>query len=309
MKLGIMEFGYLESAFSSIGKVSDIADFAVLADELNFSRFWLSEHHHNYSQSSWSNPQFLVPLLLNMTARIKVGIAGILINYYSPYEVAMNFKLLANLFPGRTDLGFANGTLPMNIGSLLTQKTLEKHPDDFYKKITTLANMLQEETTFHEKEQIIIPPYKGGIPDLFMLSSSSLKFDFCLDHQLHCAHSLFHSHDARTVLCKSRIAAFKDQFKERYGYTPAFILAFKGICAADDATARQHHQQAAQSVYGASFFNNLVVGTPETFVEELGALEEEFGVDEFVYLDCHMDIEQKKEALYLLSERFNITHS
>src|SRR3546814_9432330 len=39
------------------------------------------------------------------TRTIRVGSGGVMLSHYSPHKVAENFKLLENLYPGRTDLG------------------------------------------------------------------------------------------------------------------------------------------------------------------------------------------------------------
>lgn len=301
-----MEFGYLDSAYSSVGKLTEVIEYAVLADELGISRFWLSEHHHDYSRSAWSNPQFLIPILLNMTERINVGMAGILINYYSPYEVAMNYKLVANLFPGRVDLGFANGTLPLNIAELLCQKELEKHPDDFLRKIAQLANMYNKEEEFRQTAKMVVPPYLGKAPDLFLLTSSSVKYEYCLQHKLQCAHSLFHSKKALSVLNKDEIDEYKGRFKELYGYTPAFVMAVSGLCGKSYNGAEIDH---GGTILDKLAFACELVGPPELFEEKLLSMQLKYGVDEFVYLDCHKQIELKKEALYLLTDKFKIRNT
>lgn len=131
--LGLLEFGYHQKNTNSLSVIQDVIDYVVKADELGFSRVWLTEHHNFYRTSPWSNPEMLLPVLLGSTERIRIGMAGILINYHSPYRVALNFKLLANLYPRRVDLGLANGTPPENIGRMLRQKNFRKRPDDYYK--------------------------------------------------------------------------------------------------------------------------------------------------------------------------------
>ena len=129
IRIGLLDFGVRKTEYSSMGKVLDVLDYAENADSLGFSKFWLTEHHNYSSDDAWSSPQMLLPIILYNTDRINVGMAGVLINYYSSYEVAMNFKLLANLFPKRVDLGFANGSPPMEVAQLLAQQKFSKRPD------------------------------------------------------------------------------------------------------------------------------------------------------------------------------------
>lgn len=306
IKLGLMEFGYRLSKYSSVGTLIDIIEYAELADSLGYSRLWLSEHHNFLALSTWSNPQFLVPTLLASTTRINIGMAGILINYYSPYEIAMNHKLMANLYPGRVDLGFANGTPPLNVASMLSQRELAQYPDDYYQKIAQLSEMLHSEDNFNEREKIVIPPYKGLVPDLYALSAGFKKFDFCIEHQLNYAHSLFHTHNSLNVISKDDITEYKQRFEEAHGYQPKFILAVIGTCADSDKEAQAQSVKFKESIYGFTFLYNSLIGTPAYFFEKLSEYHERFGVDEFVFYDCGIDADEKNQTLHLLSEKFNL---
>lgn len=307
IKLGLLEFGYRVSKYSSVGKLVDIVNYAEMADRLGFSRLWLSEHHNFYALSAWSNPQFLIPTLLSSTDRMKIGMAGILINYYSPYEIAMNYKLMANLYPDRVDLGFANGTPPMNIASMLVQRQLEKYPDDYYQKIADLSEMLHKEDVFNQREKVIIPPFKGMAPDMFALSAGFKKFDFCIEHRLNYAHSLFHTRNSLNVISKENIEAYREQFQQAHGYQPKFILALMGTCAKTTKKAVAQSVKFKESIYGFTFLYNSLIGTPEYYFEKLSEYQEKFGVDEFVIYDCCVDAKQKEDTLHLLSEKFNLS--
>lgn len=307
IKIGLLEFGYRESEYSSVGKLADVIEYAQLADELGFSRLWLGEHHNYYHLSAWSNPQFLIPILLHSTDRIKVGIAGILINYYSVYEICMNFKLIANLYPGRVDLGFANGTPPLNVAGMLRQTELQEYPKDYYKRVSRLSGMLHGEDDFQQQEKAIIPPYNGAVPDLFALSSGYAKFDFCVEERLHYAHSLFHVKTSLDVISKDAIAEYRGRFEDKHGYRPQFVLSFMGCCAASGPAAVRRAETFRKSLYGWTFLHNSLTGTPALFEDTLHRYRERFGVDEFVFYDCSITPEGKKETLHLLSEIFQLS--
>ena len=52
----------------------------------------------------------MVALVVGETRRLRVGSAGVLLSYHNPLSVASSYSLLANLFPGRIDLGLSKGS-------------------------------------------------------------------------------------------------------------------------------------------------------------------------------------------------------
>ena len=110
LSIGLLEMGYREENKTALGTIQDIIEYAVHADELNFSRFWLTEHHDDDKDLPYGSPEMLIALIVGMTERIKVGAAGVLAKIHEPYFTASNFKFLNNLFSNRIDLGLAKSS-------------------------------------------------------------------------------------------------------------------------------------------------------------------------------------------------------
>jgi alkanesulfonate monooxygenase SsuD/methylene tetrahydromethanopterin reductase-like flavin-dependent oxidoreductase (luciferase family) len=106
---GILDFGFRENGLNSLLKLDDVVNSATTAEALGFSRYWISEHHFSQKSLAWSNPQAVLPVLASATKKIRVGVAGVLLNLYSPYHIATFFKMLNNIYGNRIDLGVANG--------------------------------------------------------------------------------------------------------------------------------------------------------------------------------------------------------
>lgn len=89
------------------------------ADALGYRRFWVAEHHHSETLAG-SAPEILVAHLLAQTRRIRIGSGGVMLQHYSPYKVAEQFRVLCALAPGRVDLGVgkAPGGLPLSTRAL-----------------------------------------------------------------------------------------------------------------------------------------------------------------------------------------------
>lgn len=77
---------------------------AVQAEAWGYQRYWVSEHHNNPSLVG-SAPEILATAIAARTFRMRVGVAGVLLPYYSPFKVAEQFRVLEAIAPGRVDLG------------------------------------------------------------------------------------------------------------------------------------------------------------------------------------------------------------
>ncbi|MDO5693265.1 MAG: MsnO8 family LLM class oxidoreductase, partial [Pseudomonadota bacterium] len=74
------------------------------AERLGFTRYWLAEHH-NMAGIASSATAVLVGHIAGGTRTIRVGSGGVMLPNHAPLVVAEAFGTLAELYPGRIDLG------------------------------------------------------------------------------------------------------------------------------------------------------------------------------------------------------------
>jgi luciferase family oxidoreductase group 1 len=79
-------------------------DLARHAENLGYQRFWLAEHH-NMTGIASAATSVAICHVAEGTERIRVGAGGIMLPNHSPLVIAEQFGTLAELFPGRIDLG------------------------------------------------------------------------------------------------------------------------------------------------------------------------------------------------------------
>jgi hypothetical protein len=300
LKLGLIEFGYYKKDLNSLSIIENVMEYLVKAEELGFSRFWITEHHNYIANSAWSSPEILLPIFLGITSKIKIGIAGVLINYHSPYRVALDYKLLSNLYSGRVDLGFANGTPPKNIGRLLKQSNFRKPPNDYFKNIKIINNFFYKENKMALNENIIIPPLSGAVPDMFILSSffSDFNIEKAVELRLNFSKSLFH--DSKSLIFESdRISRYKELFFNSYGLLPKINIAVPFICASSKKKAIKIALENE-----APLIVNTLLGSPNYILNTLLEYQDKFQVDEFILYDKCSDHRRKLNSLELLSEKF-----
>ena len=127
------------------GTVREALDIAVQtaqkAEELGYVRYWLAEHHNMPGIAS-SATAVLIGHIAGKTERIRVGSGGIMLPNHAPLVVAEAFGTLAELYPGRIDLGL--GRAPGTDGATmraLRRDRLETE-EDFPRDVAELQRLL-----------------------------------------------------------------------------------------------------------------------------------------------------------------------
>jgi len=112
------------------------------AESLGFVRYWLAEHHNMPGIAS-SATAVLIGHLAAGTQRIRVGSGGIMLPNHAPLVVAEAFGTLAELFPGRIDLGLgrAPGTDRVTMRALRRDRV--ETEADFPRDVTELQQLLE----------------------------------------------------------------------------------------------------------------------------------------------------------------------
>ncbi len=73
-------------------------------EQLDFSRYWVAEHH-NMDGIASSATSVLLGYLAAGTSTLRLGSGGIMLPNHAPLVVAEQFGTLASLYPGRIELG------------------------------------------------------------------------------------------------------------------------------------------------------------------------------------------------------------
>ncbi len=300
---GILDFGYREKKLNSLSIIEDVIDYASAADELGFSRFWISEHHDPNTVLAWSNPQPMVSILAGITKRIKIGAAGVLIGIHNPYHVATHFKLLANLFPNRIDLGIARSvvnpvaiqcvTRTDNIGNEEMMKTIPK-------KIQYLLHYLRdEEELFKKGAGIVIPPYKGDIPNLWMLGSSYNSLSNALELGLNFSRSIFHP-GADQMAHREELEKFQEAYIQKHKKIPKINLVLSGFCAKT--------QQQAEKIANEQKLKpeSHIFGCKNKFYDTINTYINDFGVDEIILKIPPHKLSDRTNCIHLISDMFKL---
>ncbi|WP_455648076.1 LLM class flavin-dependent oxidoreductase [Lonepinella koalarum] len=123
--------------------IEAMTSLAQLAERLNFTRYWIAEHHNMPNMAS-SSTQLLIQHTLANTQKISVGAGGVMLPNHAPLQVAEQYGTLSQLYPNRVQIGLgrAPGTDMRTAAALRRGNT---NPD-FAQDITELRRYFSEES-------------------------------------------------------------------------------------------------------------------------------------------------------------------
>jgi luciferase family oxidoreductase group 1 len=264
-------------------------ELAPLVESLGYSRYWLAEHHTK--DVAHSSPEILLPILAGITRRMRIGTAGIMLNLYSPFKVASDFRLLNTIFPDRIDLGIARVRTHSLIEGLLRQP----NEPPFEEKVGKMMGFLRGVGETSVNPVGVAPPEvwllgsRPGSSSLELAAATGTAFCFAL---------FIGQHSASAHRC---LADYRARFVPSSELPePRCSLAFAGVCADTDAKAKE-----IAASYGPYVMPTLV-GSPVAFRSGLRALSETFGTADFIFLNLAQSLPDRVRSYTLVAEALDL---
>lgn len=249
--------------------LQETLQMAQWCEQLGYTRFWVSEHHA-FPSVAGSAPEILLAALGAATRSIRLGSGGIMLPHYSPYKVAEVFSLLANLYPGRIDLGI--GRAPG--ADMTTAVALASDGRPKFDAFPALTAKLSEYLWSESARPVVSPRPPERIP-LWMLGSSPDSAVLAAERGLPYNLALFINPQADARL----IGWYKSNFQPSAGQEkPYAILTLSVFCA--DTQEQAHALQLTYDLNLYRFFTGQTNGqsmTPQEALNyPLGAQEKAF---------------------------------
>src|SRR4051812_34951149 len=91
LKLSILDQSVVQKNKNPREAIQETVNTVKLAEQLGYSRFWVSEHH-NSTFIAGSAPEILMVKLAEVTDHIRIGSGGIMLPNHSALKVAENFR-------------------------------------------------------------------------------------------------------------------------------------------------------------------------------------------------------------------------
>ena len=310
------------------GTVAEALQIAVrtaqCAEDLGFARYWLAEHHNMPGIAS-SATAVLVGHIAGATQTIRVGSGGIMLPNHAPLVVAEAFGTLAELYPGRIDLGL--GRAPSTDGH--TMRALRRHSrmeseEDFPRDVQELQRLL---APVQAGQPIVAVPGAGTNVPIWLLGSSLFSAQLAAYLGLPYA---FASHFAPRMLHQA-LAIYRQTFKPSAALAkPYAIVGVPVIAAPTDAEAQflasSTYQRVLDILTGnrtrlqppvegfmeqvsereraaiADFLAVGIIGGPQTVRAGLQALAQATQADEFMLVSDVFDADLRLRSLQLTAQ-------
>jgi len=213
------------------------------AETLGFKRYWLAEHHNMRGIAS-SATAVLVGYIAGGTRRIRVGSGGIMLPNHAPLVVAEAFGTLAELYPGRIDLGLgrAPGTDRVTMRALRRDRV--ETEADFPREVADLQQLLAAP---HAGQAVVAMPGAGTNVPIWLLGSSLFSAQLAAERGLPYA---FAAHFAPRLLHQA-IALYRRMFQPSESLAqPYVMIGVPLIAAPTDAEAEFLASSTYQRILG-----------------------------------------------------------
>ena len=229
------------------GTVADALKIALRtaqhAETLGFTRYWLAEHH-NMAGIASSATAVLVGHIAGGTSRIRVGSGGVMLPNHAPLVVAEAFGTLAELYPGRIDLGLgrAPGTDPTTMRAL--RRSRVETADDFPQDVAELQRLLGPA---EPGQRLVATPGAGTNVPIWLLGSSLFSAQLAAERGLPYA---FASHFAPRFLHQA-IDLYRNLYRPSAAWPkPHVAIGVPLIAAPTDDEAEYLASSTYQRVLG-----------------------------------------------------------
>ncbi|RYF27250.1 MAG: LLM class flavin-dependent oxidoreductase [Comamonadaceae bacterium] len=292
-------------------------------ESLGFKRYWMAEHHNMPGIAS-SATAVLVGHVAGATQRIRVGSGGIMLPNHAPLVVAEAFGTLAELYPGRIDLGL--GRAPGTDGP--TMRALRRDrvetEQDFPRDVSELQRLLGPA---EPGQRIVAVPGTGTQVPIWLLGSSLFSAQLAAEKGLPYA---FASHFAPRLLHHA-IDLYRRLFQPSAVLAKPYVtIGVPVIAAPTDEEAQYLASSTYQRVLGiltgqrgllqppvanyaellqpqeraaiADFLAAGVVGGPETVRKGFAELAQSTQADEFMLVSDVYDPALRLRSLEIAAQ-------
>lgn len=300
--LSILELVRVTEETDARGALDNARDLAAHAENWGYERIWVAEHHNMRGIASAAT-SIVIAHIAAGSQRIRVGAGGIMLPNHAPYIIAEQFGTLAQLHPGRIDLGLgrAPGTDQMTV------RALRRSPDNSERFPQDVLELQRYFEPAMPDQRLQAVPAAGTEVPLWILGSSMFGAHLAAELGLPYA---FASHFAPDLLIPA-LAAYRAHFKPSKQLEHPYVMAGINIIAADNdrearrlATTQQmsftnmlrgktglsqppiddidSYWSPMEQAQVSQMLSRSIVGSPDTVRAGIAGFVAETGVDEIM---------------------------
>jgi luciferase family oxidoreductase group 1 len=325
--LSILELVRVTQDTDARGALHNARDLAAHAEKWGYRRVWVAEHHNMAGIASAATAVVLTHIAEGTTT-IRVGAGGIMLPNHAPYVIAEQFGTLAQLFPGRVDLGVgrAPGTDQLTLHAL---RRAPEAAETFPKDVLELQAFL---APAGPGQRIQAVPASGTEVPLWILGSS--HFGAMLAAELGLPYA-FASHFAPDHLIPA-LQIYRSRFKPSEQLDQPYAMVGVNIVAAEsDDKARRlatTQQMSFTNIFRGArglsqppiddietywtpmekaqamrMLARSIVGSPDTVRKGIAELVEETGADELIVVSDVYEHSERLRSVELIAEAADLS--
>ncbi|MGN6178152.1 MAG: LLM class flavin-dependent oxidoreductase [Mucilaginibacter sp.] len=331
IRLSVLDQSPIRKGATPKQAVQETIALAKYADELGYTRYWVSEHH-NTGILAGSTPEVLLAYLASQTKNIRIGSGGVMMPNHSALKVAENFRMLEALAPGRIDLGMGRAPGTDRVTAAMLNPSNQFREQDFIEQLYDLRNYFHdtaEPGTPQAKVRAI--PQVQTVPAMWLLSSSGQSGIFAA----HFGMGFSFAHFINPIGGPQAVAMYRERFTPSDDLTEQQAnMAIFVFCSEDEERIRQYQALmdyrfnqfekggpivpvAYEDIKNITYtlaeeerirYNRqrVITGNPEEMKDELTRLAESYDVDEIIAVTITESFEDRLESYRLLAKEFDI---
>lgn len=244
----VLDLSPIASGSDAATSFRNTLDIAQHADQWNYQRYWLAEHHGMPGIGSAAT-SVLIGHVAGGTSRIRVGAGGIMLPNHSPLVIAEQFGTLASLYPDRIDLGLGRAPGSDQTTARALRRNLASSSDQFPQDVLELIDYMSDEP----RQAVQAVPGKGLNVPVWILGSSLFGAQLAAALGLPYA---FASHFAPQQMMQA-IELYRATFQPSPHLDKPYVMLGYNVFAAD--TTEEAHLLASSAQQS---FVNLRTGRP-----------------------------------------------
>lgn len=245
MPLSILDLASIGEGETAAESFAGSVALAQLAERSGYRRVWYAEHHSMPTIASSATAVLIAHIAAN-TSTIRLGAGGVMLPNHAPLVIAEQFGTLAELHPGRIDLGL--GRAPGS--DQRTTHALRRDPagaEQFPQDVVELRGLLSDESPIPGVRAV---PGQGTHVPLYILGSSTFGAQLAAILGLPYA---FASHFAPQALHEA-IQLYRERFTPSAQLDRPYVIAGVNVIAADTEDAAQANLEIVRRARVRGFF-------------------------------------------------------
>lgn len=136
-EFSVLDFVRLTAEVDARGAFDNARDLAFRAEQLGYTRYWVAEHH-GYPGIAGGPTAVVLGHVGAGTSSIRIGAGGVMLPNHPPLIIAEQFGALAQLYPGRVDLGLGRSPASSDEMTLRALRRPAGFSDDITEDVKTL---------------------------------------------------------------------------------------------------------------------------------------------------------------------------